>query len=520
MAAPCRSSMWDFYILTILLILPVFQQSAVGQDDGEVPKIGIVGGGIGGTAAAFYLRQLFGDQAEIDVFEGERVGGRLALINIDGQDYEAGGAIIHPKNQYMVNFTQMFGLGRRENSKEGRGTLGLYAGDGIYFQTSSWSAVTMAKLFWRYGWDLKRIQDWVADMLVSFSRIYEYQDKGMAFTTVEDLLRAMDEKFINYTRITARTMLKDAGFSEKFINELVTAGLRDNYGQTPEVHGFVGAVCMAGVEHGLWSIKGGNKQVPERLLKASKANFIPGKVTHVFLVKSDAGTVSYEVQYEKTSAQQGAEDKTGSREYDLVIIASPLKGGSKLQIKFEEFPSTMKVPDIPFHNLEAMFVHGRPNITTFRVERLEDFPGDVATTDQSVFFNKIGEQFPVTQKDHLKGKPDDVEGYSIWKTFLNKVPSEMQVTSLFDSRKDLRLVNWLAYPEYRPTKELPTFVLYDRLYYLNAIEAAASAMEMSVVGARNVALLAYNQWQGNFDRIDEFGFPEENTASESRSDEL
>ena len=43
------------------------------------------------------------------IIEGERVGGRLALINIDGQDYEAGGAIIHPKNQYMVNFTKQFG---------------------------------------------------------------------------------------------------------------------------------------------------------------------------------------------------------------------------------------------------------------------------------------------------------------------------------------------------------------------------------------------------------------------------
>lgn len=71
---------------------------------------GIVGGGIGGTAAAYYLRQLFGDQLQIDVFEGEKVGGRLALISIDGQEYEAGGAVIHRQNQYMVNFAKMFGL--------------------------------------------------------------------------------------------------------------------------------------------------------------------------------------------------------------------------------------------------------------------------------------------------------------------------------------------------------------------------------------------------------------------------
>lgn len=82
-----------------------------------------------------------------------------------------------------------------------------------------------------------------------------------------------------------------------------------------------------------------------------------------------------------------------------------------------------------------------------------------------------------------------------------------QVGSIFDSRKDLRLVSWKAYPEYTPNMELPSFVLHDRLYYINAVEAAASAMEMSAIGGRNVAILAYNQWFGHFDKIDEHTFP-------------
>ena len=72
-------------------------------------------------------------------------------------------------------------------------------------------------------------------------RIYDYQHRGMAFTTVEDLLRAMDEQFVNYTRYSVRTVMKDAGFSDLFIDELVTGGIRDNYGQTANsMHGFVG----------------------------------------------------------------------------------------------------------------------------------------------------------------------------------------------------------------------------------------------------------------------------------------
>lgn len=45
------------------------------------------------------------------------------------------------------------------------------------------------------------------------------------------------------------------------------------------------------------------------------------------------------------------------------------------------------------------------------------------------------------------------------------------------------------------------FTLYKGLYHINAIEWAASAMEMSVIGAKNVANLAYNDW--NEQRMDQ-----------------
>lgn len=69
----------------------------------------MIGAGIGGTSSAYYLRQLFGDQATIDIYEAEEVGGRLATVNLGGKEIETGGNIIHPDNQYMVNFTELFG---------------------------------------------------------------------------------------------------------------------------------------------------------------------------------------------------------------------------------------------------------------------------------------------------------------------------------------------------------------------------------------------------------------------------
>lgn len=69
----------------------------------------IIGGGIGGTAAAFFLRQEFGPAVKIEVFEAGTVGGRLATENIGGYEYETGGSIIHPLNLHMKHFLDRLG---------------------------------------------------------------------------------------------------------------------------------------------------------------------------------------------------------------------------------------------------------------------------------------------------------------------------------------------------------------------------------------------------------------------------
>lgn len=47
-----------------------------------------------------------------------------------------------------------------------------------------------------------------------------------------------------------------------------------------------------------------------------------------------------------------------------------------------------------------------------------------------------------------------------------------------------------AYPAFDPPENFPPFQLSEGLYYANAWENAASAMEMAALGGRNVALLA------------------------------
>lgn len=59
----------------------------------------------------------------------------------------------------------------------------------------------------------------------------------------------------------------------------------------------------------------------------------------------------------------------------------------------------------------------------------------------------------------------------------------------------MKEIEWKAYPKYSTEIYANKFKLHDHLYHVNAIEWAASAMEMSAIGGRNVAILAYNDYK-------------------------
>lgn len=63
-------------------------------------------------------------------------------------------------------------------------------------------------------------------------------------------------------------------------SEWATAAVKTNYGQFPDsVHAFVGSVALAGADAHLWSIRGGNKLLAEKLLEHTQTRLVKGKVT-------------------------------------------------------------------------------------------------------------------------------------------------------------------------------------------------------------------------------------------------
>ncbi|MBN3317458.1 PCYOX oxidase, partial [Atractosteus spatula] len=491
---PIRS----FLLLT--LCLSGRRGFASAPEHREAPKkIAVVGAGIGGTATAYYLRKEFGPDVKIDVFENEVVGGRLATAKIGGGEYEMGGSIIHPLNLHMKHFVDQLGLSQRHDVPS---RMAIFDGQQLVFEESDWFIVNFLRMLWRYGFNFIRMQMWVESILDKFMRIYQFQQFGYSFSSVERLLHAMGgDEFLRLTNQTLDEAMRGAGFSQQFLNDIVTPITRVNYGQSVKINAFVGVVSLAGAESGLWAVDGGNKLVCVGLLQHSRAQLIQGKVSSVTIKPRPlrtGGSVSlYEVNY-------ATETGMAHNLYDIVIIATPLHK-DKSDISFPNI-----TPPVPshfpgrYHQTVATLVHGRINVSYLGVKGPASafWMSDILTMEhEGLALNSLSSLDPVHIPQGYKRPPASLP--NVWKVFSGKRLSKEQLGAVFLQWDEISEVPWLAYPSYSPPQRLPPIVLHERLYYLNGIEWAASAMEMSAIAARNIVLLAHHRWHGMTHQIDQ-----------------
>ncbi len=147
-----------------------------------------------------------------------------------------------------------------------------------------------------------------------------------------------------------------------------------------------------------------------------------------------------------------------------------------------------------FRRCVATFVAGKLNASFFGYSDPDDVTPVHFYLTESNKIRSIARQVPVDYTVNEMGSNLP----PVWKIFSESKFSDKELDTMFANRTETRVFDWLAYPKYT-TKErlsLGTFELAPRLYHVNGIELAASAMEMSVIGARNVANMAYEEWTG------------------------
>jgi len=468
------------------------------------PKIGIVGGGIGGASAAYFLsRQLPG--ADITVFEMGNVGGRIATVEVDGRRYESGGSIIHLANKYMVEYLDHCGLNKRQPPQDDRFTF--YKDGKMVFQEWGISLVDKMRLAWKYGiMQLLKLENFYTAMLANFINIYDKLDGGIGFLTLAELLRGMDpvsskgkesEEMMDLTSISLKDKLESLGLDNSLVDELVTVPIKFHYGQLPQdVHAFVGAVGLIGFDRKLWAVEGGNMKVVTCALEMSKARMVHGKVEEV--VASDS---FFQLKYSTDSS--GPQVITD--QFDIVIIASPMTSD---KARLTILPTSQEFPG-SYQRVVANFVQGTL------------IPGSIGYNDNSsitpnnFYLSTTSPMWSVEKLFPVDYDPStDNNLPPVYKLFSHKPLTSTELSTLFSSINSVSVSDWLAYPSYSTKNQFSSFQLSSGLYYINMVEWAASAMEMSIIGAKNVANLATKHWMDDMLEMDEDKHQEQIKKSE------
>lgn len=189
--------------------------------------------------------------------------------------------------------------------------------------------------------------------------------------------------------------------------------------------------------------------------------------------------------------------------YDIVIIATPLQQNVGSGISILDFETQPADITGSYHTMVASIVHGYLNCSYFGYPDPKLFPfTSVLTTDTTdLFFNSASSICPVNISTSFRRKqPHEAR---VYKVFSPKPLERDELKTLFKSYYSVQVTEWKAYPRYGSSQEMPPMILHDGLYYLNGIEWAASAMEMSSMAAKNIALLAYHRWSRQHEMIDQ-----------------
>ncbi len=176
--------------------------------------------------------------------------------------------------------------------------------------------------------------------------------------------------------------------------------------------------------------------------------------------------------------------------YDIVVVAVPLEIKSSF-IPCDSCKNWPKFEELGhYQQTVATFVKGELNHTAFGFAKASEVPDEIFTVENpKLSFSSIGLQRNVENMKAPKGQK------SVYKVFSREVLTNEQLNHFFTEREKEARITWLAYPHYAPPENFTSFRLDDGVFYANAIERAASAMEMGAIGGRNAALLALKSLQ-------------------------
>jgi len=179
---------------------------------------------------------------------------------------------------------------------------------------------------------------------------------------------------------------------------------------------------------------------------------------------------------------------------DVVIIATPLTS----DVSTIDLPAGVDENQFPghYHKTVATIVEGE------LVPQAVGFKDDSSFTTSNFYISDDSDIVSIAKLSPVDYKPGEVFP-SVYKIFSKREFTSEELSEMFTDIQATRVVPWLAYPSYSTHDDFSSFELSSGLYYLNRMEWAASAMEMSVISAKNVANMVSQFINQNIKKKDE-----------------
>mmetsp|Transcript_58110 Transcript_58110/g.138248 ORF Transcript_58110/g.138248 Transcript_58110/m.138248 type:complete len:643 (-) Transcript_58110:58-1986(-) len=335
-------------------------------------KIAILGGGIGASAVALWLRDALGGENDLDlvVISDSPIGGRCKTVACGSEQYEIGSDLSCGAGLYFASLLRRLGL-KQQPLQRTHQAYSVIDGSRLLFCTTgasalrSWHVVawmwSQVQLVMRYGfWPLLQLRSLAHGASGPCTRrLYDALQEGASFAHPRELLAVLGHACLRLTgRSTEDWLVREQGLPRQLVSEIVEPVLRAMYGQgCADVHAAALLVMLPmlrlwwGVSRSSVSVVGGIQQVPKLAFDAAAPRMLKGTVRVVRRKKLGAPSdcePRFEVAYVDASAsrssasskageaQKGKSSNTGSRRageaeglltemFHLVVLAQPIE---------------------------------------------------------------------------------------------------------------------------------------------------------------------------------------------------
>lgn len=449
-------------------------------------SVAIIGSGLGGSGVSYYLNNLQlkdskGKKLKIYLYEQTcRIGGRSHSIKFQGKDYEVGRYFIHTRNVLANEIVEKLGLSKRQSRYYHRELpktkLGIFDSQVCTIKEEDNILFTVFNFIAHYGFNLFTFHQLVSTKLDQIDRIYSKMNER-AFRSVRELLSVIDDSILNMTDMTTYDYFNSFSIEETIINELANAATLFYYGQdVNKVHALAGVIALTGIDitGNVWTVDGGIEKLALKMAEASEASII-------------LNTAIDKVYTNQNESYSLVDAHGGQRTVDAVIIAHPLATSGLLFYQASKFAK-----DNILAEKKKKYTHLVTTLVSGERKLVDSFCStmDLIVCKEDYLFHSISFTLPVDSLVH-----DTCSNFSC---LAYKLVSKDEISNellgyLFNQVEEVQSFPSDSCPSYNVDQislgQGARFKLQDGLYYVNAIEWAASSIEMTLIGAKNVASL-------------------------------